>query len=205
MSHARARPSRSARHARYSAIILAAGGSTRMGRPKQLLQFKGQSLLRRAARVAIDAGCDPVVVVIGHDSAAMLAELDGLGVRAIENPDWQRGIGTSIRAGVREFIALRPETAATFIHLCDQPLIASVTFERLLDARLQSGKPVCVCSFAKTIGPPVLVDRAIFPALLELPDHAGAKKIWADNPQKLCESPAPRPRWMRTRLTIIRS
>src|SRR5579862_9316092 len=107
------------------AIILAAGGSMRMGRPKQLLQFRGQSFLRRAATVAIDAKCNPVVVVVGNDAAAMLAELTSLPVHPIENPDWQRGIGTSIRAGVRKLLDLQPDMIATFIHLCDQPLVTS--------------------------------------------------------------------------------
>ena len=173
------------------AIILAAGGSTRMGRPKQLLQFKGQSLLRRATSVAIDAGCDPVVVVVGNDSPMMLAELDGLSVHAIENSDWPRGIGTSIRSGVRELLSLRPATTASFIHLCDQPLVTPATFAKLFDARTDSGKPVCVCTYADTIGPPVLVDRTLFPALLELPDHAGAKKIWTDHPQNVCTVTCP--------------
>ncbi|HEX4794327.1 MAG TPA: nucleotidyltransferase family protein [Humisphaera sp.] len=168
------------------AIILAAGGSTRMGRPKQLLQFQGQSLLRRAASVAIDAKCDPIVIVIGNHASAMLADLTSLAVHPVENSDWPRGIGTSIRAGVREVLARQPDTIATFIHLCDQPLVASATFEKLLNARKESGKPVCVCSFAETIGPPVLVDRTLFPALLELPDHAGAKKVWTDHPEQLC-------------------
>ena len=173
------------------AIILAAGGSTRMGRPKQLLQFRGQSFLRRAASVAIDAKCDPILVVVGHDAPAMLADLAGLPVYPVENPDWPRGIGTSIRAGIRELLARRADAFATFIHLCDQPLVTYMTFEKMLDARRESGKPVCVCSFADTIGPPVLVDRSLFPALLDLPDHAGAKRIWTDHPEQLCNVACP--------------
>ena len=135
----------------------------------------------------------------------MLADLAGLPIHPVENPDWPRGIGTSIRAGIRKLLALQPDAIAAFIHLCDQPLVTYMTFEKMLEARRESGRPVCVCTYADTIGPPVLVDRRLFPALLELPDHAGAKRIWTDHPEQLWTAPCPKPRWTRIRRRIIRS
>jgi molybdenum cofactor cytidylyltransferase len=73
------------------AVILAAGASTRMSIPKQLLQFRGQAFLRRAASVALEAGCQPVVVVTGANAAACRESLRGLDVLEVENPQWESG------------------------------------------------------------------------------------------------------------------
>jgi CTP:molybdopterin cytidylyltransferase MocA len=77
-----------------AAVVLAAGGSTRMGRPKQLLPWRGRSLLWRAADVALEAGCSPVVVVLGAAADRLRPELDGIPVTVVENPDWEQGPGT---------------------------------------------------------------------------------------------------------------
>ena len=81
-------------------ILLAAGSSTRMGEPKQLLLYKNQTLLRRAAEQAVKSGCDPIIVVLGSNAEQMKSELTNLPVQTIENPHWSRGIGTSIRAAL---------------------------------------------------------------------------------------------------------
>src|SRR5882757_499458 len=86
------------------AVILAAGSSSRMGRPKQTLEFEGESLLRRAARTALSAGCRPVIVVTGANRDLSRAELDGLDVHEIINTRWETGMGTSVRAGIVELI-----------------------------------------------------------------------------------------------------
>ena len=78
-----------------AAVILAAGGSSRLARPKQLVQFRGKSLLRRIVDAAVEAKCSPVVVVIGSETEKTREELAGTGAIAVENKDWQRGIGAS--------------------------------------------------------------------------------------------------------------
>ena len=80
-----------------AAVVLAAGGSTRLGRPKQTLVVDGMPLVRRAAQAAVDAGCVPVVVVLGAEALATRAALSGLDVAPEENPDWPSGMASSIR------------------------------------------------------------------------------------------------------------
>ena len=82
------------------AVILAAGSSSRMGSPKQILPFRGISLLRRAALAALNAGCSPVVVVTGAHAELSRRELDGLDVREALNPRWETGMASSIGAGL---------------------------------------------------------------------------------------------------------
>src|ERR1700722_15860828 len=124
-------------------ILLAAGSSTRMGRPKQLLLYKNQSLLRRAAEQALKAGCDPVIVVLGSSAEQMKPELTNLPVQIIENPHWPQGMGTSIRAGLQTLLP-SPSTRgegkgegssppAVIITLCDQPLIDAAALTQLIN------------------------------------------------------------------------
>jgi len=116
------------------AIILAAGGGSRMGRTKQLLRLGGQSLVRRAARAALDAGCRPAVVVIGSDSDAVAADIADLPVQSALNPRWSAGIGTSIRCGLSAVLAIDPSIAAVIVALCDQPRLSPRFFAIWLPA-----------------------------------------------------------------------
>jgi molybdenum cofactor cytidylyltransferase len=167
-------------------IVLAAGGSTRMGRPKQLLELAGQSLLRRAARSAIDSGCVPVIVVLGCEADAMAGELGDLPASMVVNSGWQRGIGSSIRTGVDWLVKNSPGTEGVVIMLCDQPLIDSQVIRRLIDAHRASGKVIAVSEYSGTSGPPVLVSGSSFRRLLTLPDGQGAKVLWADRQEEVC-------------------
>lgn len=108
-----------------AAVVLAAGGSTRMGQPKQLLTFGGRTLLRRTAEVALGAGGDPVFVVLGAGAEQVASELDGLNVTAVVNGEWAAGPGTSVRAGIAALERLPGVEAAVFL-LCDQPLVGAI-------------------------------------------------------------------------------
>jgi molybdenum cofactor cytidylyltransferase len=177
-----------------AAILLAAGGSSRMGSPKQLLTYQGQTLLRRAAETAIAAKCDPVVVVIGAEAERMRQELVGLSVHIAVNSGWERGIGSSIRVGVQSVLDCSPAVSSTFILLCDQPFVTAATLQRLRDAQLREKRPVCVSTYHNTIGPPVLARQDTFPQLLTLPDSVGAKALWLGDPNAVskvdCEEAA---------------
>ena len=87
------------------AVILAAGGSSRLGQPKQLLSLQGESLMRRAVRAAIEAGCTCVTVVAGDARDRIESELRGTPAVVVENLEWQRGLGTSIRCGLRHLLS----------------------------------------------------------------------------------------------------
>ena len=155
------------------AVILAAGGSSRLGRPKQLLMFRGETLIRRAVRAAAEAGCDPIVVVIGETGDAIREELRGTRATIAENQEWQRGLGTSIRCGLRKVVS----TDAVVLLTCDQPHVDCGIIERLIAAWEQSGKPIAASSYANTLGVPALFAQSCFKPLLALPDSSGAKKV----------------------------
>ena len=159
---------------KIGAVVLAAGGSSRLGRPKQLVAWHGESLVRRAVRAAAEAGCNPVVVVVGESSEALRDELKSTSAVVVENPQWQRGLGTSIRRGL-ETIADCVDAAALLT--CDQPLVDANVIISLLSTREATGKPIVASGYAGTLGVPALFDRSCFQALLALPDNSGAKSL----------------------------
>jgi molybdenum cofactor cytidylyltransferase len=164
-------------------VLLAAGGSTRMGRPKQLLAFAGRSLVRRAAEAGIESGCGPVVVVLGACADEVREELLGLAVEVVVNEDWERGIGTSIRRGIGALIGHAKPPRAAVIMLCDQPMVTAAVLGRLLREYEKRDSAVVAAGYEDTLGPPVIVGSEFFPALLALPDDRGAKAIWLEHPE----------------------
>ena len=116
------------------AVILAAGGSSRLGQPKQFLRHEGETLIRRSARAALDGGCAPVVIVAGGEGPRIEHEVADLSVCVVDHPEWQRGIGTSIRSGLRQTLALTPALDAVVIMVCDQ-LFVTAELIALLIAR----------------------------------------------------------------------
>jgi molybdenum cofactor cytidylyltransferase len=157
-------------------ILLAAGGSTRMGRAKQLLPYRGTTLLRHAATTALASHCHPVVVVVGCQASAMRSELAGLPVQIVENPDWLKGMGTSIRAGV-EAISNDPQTASVLVMLCDQPDVTSVALNRIIDRYARDKPPIVASQYFDTLGVPALFDRSTFLDLSHLEHAAGARQV----------------------------
>ncbi len=153
------------------AIILAAGGSTRLGQPKQFLKFEGDSLVRRAVATAVD--CDPVVVVAGDHTERMDAELSSTQAVVASNPNWRDGLGTSIRCGVQRALTIAPEIEALVLMVCDQPFVT----RELISALRASGKSITASAYAGTLGVPALFTREHFPKLLALPDTHGAKHL----------------------------
>ena len=159
------------------AIILAAGGSSRFGQAKQLLSFQGESLVRRAVRGAIEAGCACVTVVVGNARDRIETELRETPAVIVENPEWQHGLGTSIRCGLRHLLSSRPELDAVVLLACDQPFVDASVITSLIAQRETSHKPIVACSYANTLGIPALFHRSCFESLLALPDDSGAKAL----------------------------
>jgi molybdenum cofactor cytidylyltransferase len=162
-----------------AAVILAAGGSSRLGQPKQLLVFRGETLIRRAVRAAAEAGCDPMIVVVGDLGDAIRRELQSISTIISENPEWERGLGTSIRRGLKE---LADSIEAVVLLTCDQPLLEATLIAELIAAHEKTRKPIIASSYANTIGVPALFDRSCFAALLALPDDSGAKMLMTTRP-----------------------
>jgi molybdenum cofactor cytidylyltransferase len=162
---------------RVGAVVLAAGGSTRFGKPKQFALFEGETFVRRIVRAAIEAGCAPVVVVTGEDSVQITSELTRFTVTIAMNPGWSSGVGSSIRVGVQRAMDLVADLDASLLLSCDQPFVTAAVLAQLIQLRLTSGKPIVASAYATTLGIPALFDRSCFPDLLRLKEDSGAKKI----------------------------
>lgn len=162
---------------RIGAIVLAAGSSSRMGLPKQTLQYQGQSLLMHAARNAIDGGCYPVIVVLGAHKDECARELDSLDVREVFNEEWKTGIASSIRAGVDGLLVADKETAATVILLCDQPHVTANLVSELIDCHRVTGSPIVASAYGESFGVPALFMRDLFRELTQLDGTSGAKQV----------------------------
>jgi len=171
-------------------IVLAAGGASRMGLPKQLLQYRGKSLLRRAAETALGTHPAEVVAVIGFESDRMKHELDDLPVRLITNQGWQEGIASSIRAGIAEI----PVTVeASLMLLCDQPFVTSDLLLRLITACTDE-KPIAATGYEQTYGVPACFMRSLFAELLDLHGDAGAKRVIHRDQRRVTTVPFPEAR-----------
>lgn len=160
-----------------AAVVLAAGGSTRFGKPKQFALFQDETFVRCIVRAAIEAGCAPVVVVTGEDSAQVTLELTGFTVSIAMNADWQSGMGSSIVVGIRHAMNLAPDLEAVVLLTCDQPFVTAAVLAQIIQLRLTTGKPIVASAYAKTLGVPALFDRSCFPDLLRLKEDSGAKGI----------------------------
>jgi molybdenum cofactor cytidylyltransferase len=173
------------------AVILAAGGSSRLGRPKQLLQFRGKTLVRRIVEAAIEGGCSPIVVVVGRDKDKIARELEQTNAVIVENVNWNNGMGTSIRSAVQHLIAIAPNVEAIALLVCDQPFVDSHTIERLVALRDKTKKAIVASSYAGTLGVPALFDRSCANELLRLDEESGAKAVISLNRDRVAELPFP--------------
>lgn len=163
-------------------VLLAAGNSSRMGAVKQLLDYQGRPLLRHAAQVALAAGGDPVIAVLGANAEALTCALSGLPVTVATNPLWAEGMGTSIHAGVRA--VLESGADALVLLLADQPLIPSEFLRLVVDTHQESRAPIVAARYAGTAGVPVLFARSYFDRLLSLAPRLGCKGLILGNPDE---------------------
>lgn len=157
-------------------LLLAAGGSRRLGEPKQLLVYEGETLLRRAARTALASLCHPVVVVLGAHAERMQAEVKDMPLETVVNETWPNGMASSIRAGM-EYLTTHHDTCAVVVMLCDQPLVDAEVINKLVAAYRTTNAPRIAAKYNGTHGVPALFDQQLYPALLALTGSQGAKNI----------------------------
>jgi molybdenum cofactor cytidylyltransferase len=155
-------------------VVLAAGASSRLGRPKQLLPFRGRPLLEATlARVAA-AQLDEVVVVLGGSAAEILAQVELHGARPVVNPDYRAGQSTSLRVGLA---AVEDRAEAVVFILGDQPLQSAPVIDALIDTHRRTGAPIVVPSYGGARGNPVLFARVTYPLLHGLTGDQGARPL----------------------------
>jgi molybdenum cofactor cytidylyltransferase len=196
-------------HELAAGIVLAAGGSRRMGRPKQLLDYRGQPFVRAVAATALEAGLSPVIVVTGAEAEKVEAALRDLPVRIVRNRDWQQGQSSSIRAGVIDLTHPHPayghpplpspngrgkgraregigegkgEVGAAVFLLADQPQVSTAVLQALVERHSQDLPPVVAPLVGGRRANPVLFDRVTFPALLALQGDVGGRALFSRHP-----------------------
>ena len=162
-------------------IVLAAGGSSRMSSPKQLMRYRGETLIRRAAQTAVESNCAQVAVVIGSNAPQMRCELDDLPVSVVENQNCQTGMSSSIRAGLDDL--RRHDLDGIVIMLCDQPFVTAGILNHLISTHRQTGKPIVASSYETTQGVPAFFSGELFTAVTSLSADEGARRIIAKHPE----------------------
>jgi molybdenum cofactor cytidylyltransferase len=167
---------------KYGIVILAAGNSSRLGQPKQLLGYLNSTLLLNAVDQCLQLPDAVVTVVTGASQAIVEEQLAGRNVDIRYNPDWETGMASSIRSGVSELLRVSPFIDAVLIAVCDQPYLTTGVLASLVNGYLGSDKGIVASSYEGTLGTPVLFSSKYFSALLELEGQDGAKKIIRQHP-----------------------
>lgn len=167
---------------KIAAIVLAAGGASRFERPKQLLKVEGRSLIRRTVDAAVEAGCRPVVVVVGSEAERVRGELVAQPVELTLNPQWSAGLSSSVRAGIAALEDRWPAVRAALFLTCDQPRVTSRVLRKVCDAFDGAPGRMVACRYADTLGVPALFERARFEELQQLRGDVGAKALLRRHP-----------------------
>ena len=160
---------------KLSILILAAGNSSRLGSPKQLIEFEGQTLIERITETALSIS-EEVLIVLGGNSELILPKLERFNnvISTIYNPDWKEGMGTSIRIGVEK---LAENSDLIIILLSDQPFISKVLLQNMLQTYAKTQNPIVSCVYSNTLSVPILFNKFVFPELLKLNGDKGAKSF----------------------------
>lgn len=169
-------------------ILLAAGASTRLGKPKQNLVFEGETLLQRALQTALDSVCSPVILVLPPDPDRVLPGLTGAPVTIAVNQEWKEGMASSIRCGLEQLLTIEPDVSSCIFMVCDQPYVTASVLDNLVKEHRGT---IVASTYQDTLGTPVLFDKSYFPELMQLQGQEGAKKIVMKHRQDVLTIPFP--------------
>jgi molybdenum cofactor cytidylyltransferase len=159
-----------------AAVVLSAGESSRMGRPKALLPIQGQTFIEKIVAALREAGLENVVVVLGHNAEALAKSISHLPVTVLVNADYRKGQLSSLQAAVRHLLA-DEHCHAMLVHLVDHPYIDADLVNLLVQRFETSGKLIVVPRFGAKRGHPVIFARSLFDELLNAPPDEGAKAV----------------------------
>lgn len=165
-----------------AAVVLAAGGSKRLGRPKQLEPWGDRNLLGHVVKRTFEFPVDEVWVVLGSDTEEILSRTDLGDAYVVENPEWEEGIASSLRVGLDALTRLSRCDRALIV-IGDQPDVPVETVEGLLRSHESGGRPVTIPKYRYSWGNPVVVDRSLWARLMSLGGDEGAKRLWQAHPE----------------------
>jgi molybdenum cofactor cytidylyltransferase len=157
-------------------VVLAAGESSRLGRPKQLLLFRGRTLIEHAVSTALELRCGPVAVVLGAYAEEVRTALGKGDAVIVENPQWQDGMGRSLQAGLRSLLRIEPDLGGVLFLVCDQPFIDADALRTLVRS-FEHSAGIVAAAYAGALGVPALFAADFFPELLALEGASGARQI----------------------------
>lgn len=166
-------------------IVLAAGSSGRLGKPKQLLDYKGKNLLQYLIDEATESSANYTVVVLGSEVGLIQAKLETGNIHMVINDDWEEGMASSIRCGINELQKINPSVEAAILMVCDQPFVTTSLLNDLITTHRETGKSIVTSNYDNTAGPPALFHKSIFPELLQLTGDKGAKQVVEAHPKEL--------------------
>lgn len=165
--------------------VLAAGESSRLGSPKQLLVYRGKSLLQHAVNVALQTTMYPVIVVVGANSDAVKKEIEGMNVYVVENERWREGMATSLCCGLAAVQKKNIDADGIIFMLCDQPFITPALLDSLLQQQKATGLPIVASSYENKLGTPALFHKSFFTELMKLSGDTGAAKLIKNNQEQV--------------------
>ncbi|MBI1769154.1 MAG: nucleotidyltransferase family protein [Bacteroidetes bacterium] len=167
---------------KWIAIVLAAGSSTRMGQSKQLLKIDDETLIHKTVRTSIDAGGNGTIVVLGADHERIKDELNDFSIDLIVNPEWEKGMGSSLKCGLTYAMNFFLDVEAVMILVCDQPLLNSIHLKKIIEEHYKTKSPIVASFYSERKGVPALFHKSTFEKLLTVEDRQGAKRIIEENP-----------------------
>ena len=157
-------------------ILLAAGASARLGEPKQLLKFHGETLLRRSTKIAL-AASNRVIVTLGSRIEILRKEIKDLPVEIVENKEWETGMSGSIKVALKKLLEDADEVKAIIVMVCDQPFVDENLLEKIISKFQETDAPIVACEYQNALGVPALFHKNLFPELLALDAQTGAKRL----------------------------
>lgn len=160
-----------------SILILAAGNSSRLGQSKQLVPIQGEPLLLKSVREAMGAHAESIVVVLGAQAEVHKKIIETLPVEIVTNPDWEKGMGSSLKVGLKNLVDHFSEMEAVLIMVCDQPFLTAGHLQNIISAFKKTNADIVTSFYNQTKGVPALFKSSLFPKLMQVSDSQGARKI----------------------------
>ncbi len=168
------------------AVILSAGESSRMGRPKALLPIAGQTFIERIVGALKQSQIDRIIVVVGHNAEEMRRSIEHLPVTILVNPDYKMGQLSSLQVGIRSLEADQ-KCEAILVHLVDHPYLSPAVANRMIERFQETRKPIIIPKYKGKRGHPVIFARSVFSELLSAPMDQGAKAVLKAHQDEILE------------------